>query len=602
MLDVSGALIGTVRGNRVNIHLLLSPEDPNHVAELKRFLGRLTFKAFNDTFSCNQNDLVRLGQCADPKIQSIDAALRHGATQFKVAFEELQGAFNDHAWAKSNILVAVAAGSSDGTSGLRDASDATQRAEVEKFADVIFSSNPNDRDYWLGRRALQPDQIRDRYGALKPCLRGSDAHNALSVGAPEADRFTWIKGEPIFDSLRQACIVPEGRTYVGNTPPIGATPSQVISKVTVIAAPWVATPTIALNPGLVAVIGARGSGKTALADMIAAGCDAVPEVANRQSFLSRAREHLHGTSVRLDWQTAESAQRSLDEPEPFADVYPRARYLSQQFVEELCTSDGITDALLAEIERVIFEAHDSGARDGTIDFKELLDLRATRFRQNRNREEQALSSLSDRISAELQNERLVAGLTSQLADKSKAVARYIADREKLVAKGSEERVARLDALNRAAEKTRARVRRLNLQTQDLLAVQDEVADVRANQAPEQLREIRFRHAASELKDDEWSTFVLDFKGNVDEVLSAKLKRARKDNALWKGVPPPPMANGQIPFLAADDDLERQPLSLLEAEIARLEAQVNADRETRTRYASVSKRVVAVEKSLVALLR
>jgi len=159
-----------------------------------------------------------------------------------------------------------------------------------------------------------------------------------------------------------------------------------------------------------------------------------------------------------------------------------------------------------------------------------------------------------------------------------------------VAKGSEERVARLDALNRAAEKTRARVRRLNLQTQDLLAVQDEVADVRANQAPEQLRGIRSRHAASELKDDEWSSFILDFQGNVDELLSAKLARARKDNALWKGVPPPPMVNGQLSFLAADADLEGQPLSLLEAEIGRLEAQVNADRETRTKYATVSKRI------------
>jgi ABC-type lipoprotein export system ATPase subunit len=37
------------------------------------------------------------------------------------------------------------------------------------------------------------------------------------------------------------------------------------------------TPTIPLNPGLVAIIGARGSGKTALADMIAAGCDSFPE-------------------------------------------------------------------------------------------------------------------------------------------------------------------------------------------------------------------------------------------------------------------------------------------------------------------------------------
>ena len=30
---------GTVKGNFVNVHLLVSPEDPDHVAELNRFLG-----------------------------------------------------------------------------------------------------------------------------------------------------------------------------------------------------------------------------------------------------------------------------------------------------------------------------------------------------------------------------------------------------------------------------------------------------------------------------------------------------------------------------------------------------------------------------------
>ena len=41
---------GTVKGNFVNIHLLVSPEDPNHVDELNRFLGRLWFSAFDDKF------------------------------------------------------------------------------------------------------------------------------------------------------------------------------------------------------------------------------------------------------------------------------------------------------------------------------------------------------------------------------------------------------------------------------------------------------------------------------------------------------------------------------------------------------------------------
>ena len=41
---------GTVKGHFVNIHLVVCPDDPNHVAELNRFLGRLTFSAFSDRF------------------------------------------------------------------------------------------------------------------------------------------------------------------------------------------------------------------------------------------------------------------------------------------------------------------------------------------------------------------------------------------------------------------------------------------------------------------------------------------------------------------------------------------------------------------------
>ncbi|MEX6893854.1 hypothetical protein AB2D01_32845, partial [Pseudomonas aeruginosa] len=83
--------------------------------------------------------------------------------------------------------------------------------------------------------------------------------------------------------------------------------SQVIAQVEFGNASWVATGPIPLNPGLVAIIGARGSGKTALADMIAAGCDAVPatvwgasdEVS--PSFLVRAKPLVGVGQVRLTW-------------------------------------------------------------------------------------------------------------------------------------------------------------------------------------------------------------------------------------------------------------------------------------------------------------
>src|SRR6185503_20410141 len=102
--------------------------------------------------------------------------------------------------------------------------------------------------------------------------------------------------------LRQACIDPEGRAYVGELPPRSAMPSQVISHVRIDDADWAVTPDIPLNPGLVAIIGARGSGKTALADVIAAGCDAIaPAGWNADedispSFLARSRGLIAGAT------------------------------------------------------------------------------------------------------------------------------------------------------------------------------------------------------------------------------------------------------------------------------------------------------------------
>jgi hypothetical protein len=88
-------------------------------------------------------------------------------------------------------------------------------------------------------------------------MHGSDAHEHRRVGVPDGDRYSCIKGAIAFDTLRQASIDPAGRAYVGDRPPVAATPSQVIKAVHVHNAPWAQTPTVELNSGLVAIIGAR---------------------------------------------------------------------------------------------------------------------------------------------------------------------------------------------------------------------------------------------------------------------------------------------------------------------------------------------------------
>ena len=172
-----------------------------------------------------------------------------------------------------------------------------------------------------------------RYGGPKPCVHGSDAHEQRTVGVPDEDRYSWIKGALEFDTLGQACIDPAGRAFVGAEPPVRATRSQIIKTVEIKGAPWAKTPIMPLNPGLVAVVGARGSGKTALADMIALGCDATSDHLSPASFLIRAEEHLQGATVHAGWEAGESSERSLDRSDQgSAAQYPRARYLSHPAV------------------------------------------------------------------------------------------------------------------------------------------------------------------------------------------------------------------------------------------------------------------------------
>lgn len=598
--------VATAKGGFVNLHLFVSPEDPDHVEELRRLLSRLQFNVMQDRFDCTREDLIRLGKKADPKITDDDAALSYGANQFKVNFQKLREVFSESGWAKKNILIGVAGGATDGTSGVREAADQTIRREIESFAHVIFASSEAQREFWLGKRDLTPAEVRSRYGGLKPCLHGSDAHKLEDVATPFGDRFSWIKGALEFDALRQACIDPGGRAHVGAEPPASATPSQVIAQIEILDAPWVTTPVIPLNPGLVAIIGARGSGKTALADMIAAGCDSIAdeswnadEWAN-PSFLVRARPLIGEGKVKVSWAAGEPSVRSLngaDANGPFA--YQRVRYLSQQFVEELCSSSGLTDGLLREIERVIFEAHPDEERDGALDFEELLEQRATRHRLARQREAEAVSQISDRISTELEKEKLVATYEGQVAQKKKLIDAYTADRAKLVSAGSELRAQRHTDLAGAANQVRAKLRQYTGQRQTFLAMQDEVKDLRRNQAPETLRQAQSRHPQSRMSDEQWAAFLLDYKGKVDEDLAGYVKWADRKIAELKGIAPP-AGDPTTPFFPDDTDLATLSQAVLDAEMGRLEKLVSADKETQKRYTALSGNIATETAALQTL--
>lgn len=580
----------------VNVHLLVSPEDSNHLYQLSRILHRLQFQAHGDHFSCTRDDLIALGKRANSSITDDRAALEHGATQFKVNFEQLRKVIRESDWAKKNILIAVAGGESDGTSGLRQAADATLRQEIEKFAHIIFSSNPAQREFWLGQRSVAVEELRDRYEGCKPCLHGSDSHGIATVGQPVGDRFSWIKGGLEFDSLRQACIDPEGRAFVGSEPPRSAMPSQVISHLSIVNANWAQTPEIPLNPGLVAIIGARGSGKTALADMIAAGCDAIAPTAwnagenTNASFLARARPLIGDATVTLTWGGGNATTKALDGRDVSGHLsFPRARYLSQQFVEELCSSSGVSDGLIEEIERVIFEAHSLDEREGANDFSDFREYRTSRFQQARDREADSISDISERIASEFEKESLVTTLTTQVDQKKLLIQNYNADLAKLVVKGTPEQVKRHAELSDAAQALRGKIQSFANQRRTFITLQDEVASTRNAKAPELLRQARERHSQSGLNDQQWDEFLLIYKGDVDKSLSEYVKWAENNIAELTGKPLQ-AKDINTSLISNGVNLGTLNLATIDAEMTRLEGLFSADKLVRDQYTALTKRI------------
>ncbi|WP_413991182.1 TrlF family AAA-like ATPase [Labrys okinawensis] len=598
--------VATAKGGFVNLHLFVSPEDPQHLDELRRLLSRLQFNVMQDRFDCTRADLIRLGKKADPTITDERAALAYGANQFKVNFQQLREVFSESGWAKKNILIAVAGGATDGTSGVREAADQTLRREIEGFAHVIFAGSPAQREFWLGQKDLAPDEIRARYGGLKPCLHGSDAHKLEDVASPFGNRFSWIKGGLEFDALRQACIDPDGRAYVGEQPPRSAMPSQVIAQVRIDGADWATTPDIPLNPGLVAIIGARGSGKTALADVIAAGCDAITPAGwdadenITPSFLARARKLVGDATTALTWAGGETVTRALDGRDANGHMsFPRARYLSQQFVEELCSAKGVSDGLVDEIERVIFESHSQDDREWALDFAELRDQQTSRFQQARERESEAITDISDRIATEFEKESLVATLTTQVAQKKKVIADYTTDRAKLVVKGTEAQVTRHTQLSEAAQKLRSRIQSFGNQRRTFVALQDEVRSMRATGAPEMLRQAQARHSNSGLDAKQWNEFLLIYKGDVDKSLTAYVAWADGEVRKLNGVPPP-AGDPTVALISDKADLSTLALAPIVAEMTRLEALFSADKVVRDQYAALTGRIAQENSALQTL--
>jgi hypothetical protein len=286
----------------LNIHLLVNVADPLHIDKLKKSLRNLKYKYNQQNYGCIREELIEFARQQDRSLVDDAAAYKFGVAQFKPSHTDIFQWLQNDKWLTDNSVVGIANGN-DGISGLPLDSFAATRDELLRRSDFIFSGNPSDRRHYLGLKpGISPASIKTQYRTLKPCFHGSDAHEIAKLFEPdqkglEERRYCWVKADPSFLGLLQAIKEPDSRTYIGEMPPklleVAGQKRYFIDRVEVEKTPgsafsekWLDGCSVPLNTDLVAIIGNKGSGKSALADVIA--------------LLGHSRQNNHFTFLKRD--------------------------------------------------------------------------------------------------------------------------------------------------------------------------------------------------------------------------------------------------------------------------------------------------------------
>lgn len=386
----------TKEGQALNIHLLVNATDADHVNKLKKALRKLRVTYKNQTYGCIRDELVEFAKAQNTALNDDVAAYKFGVEQFKPSHTEIFDWLDADGWLKANSVVGIANGK-DGISGLPLDSFGATRDELLCRSHFVFSGNPADRQHYLGLKPGFPAaEIERQYNSLKPCFHGSDAHSVDKLFEPDKKRYCWIKADPTFRGLQQAIKEPDARSFIGEMPPklleVAGHRTYFIDRIEIskntgssLSEAWLDGCSIPLNTDLVAIIGNKGSGKSALADVIALMGRTRPDshfsFLQKNRFRGKSGDPAKHFTAGITWLNgaAHSTSLNTDPPDGSAELI---RYLPQGYFEILCTehTSGKSNAFQRELQSVIFDHASDEIRLGALDFDQLVELQEGGFR------------------------------------------------------------------------------------------------------------------------------------------------------------------------------------------------------------------------------
>lgn len=284
--------------------------------------------------------------------------------------KELGGIVSIHAGQKSNTLESI-------TNSLLHTM--AQKADIAKIVDIFELGKEEDQ-------AGYNEKVFPCIRKILPMIICSDNHN---IDEYHLKQNCWIKADPIFEGLKQVINEPEGRVFIGEKPyilrKVESNKTKFINKVTIRPVKgydnkhgkWFENSQLEFNKELIAVIGNKGSGKSALADIIAL-CGNYKDHDNF-SFLKKDKF--------IDGKLAQNFESTLiwedENTNPFyrldkiydekAGLLERVKYLPQGYFETLCNEINNANAFKKEIENVVFQHLEEEEKYNYLSFNDLIN-------------------------------------------------------------------------------------------------------------------------------------------------------------------------------------------------------------------------------------
>ena len=392
-LDKFGGSPGKLR--KVNYHVIFSNELTPDVIE-QQFLYALTqsyqvspqyaaaakkrWKALPTRTAIEDLGKLIIDSVPQSEKGKFGPPLSEGFNNLCVSLKAVEDALKSHYFEKKAL---TAVGKTEWADIEWNDHSIAEKKNIINSADLVFIASASPEEWAHAKETLTKGGVNDR---LLDC---SDAHWNTTSSAKDrvGNCFTWIKADPTFEGLLQVLNEPDERVFIGELPPhlilVRKNTTKYINSIRIVRKSsadlseiWFDN-TIPLNAGLVAIIGNKGKGKSALTDTIGLLCNTRQHrdftFLSPDSFCQPKDNKAKHFQATLSWESGSTITKGLEEA--IDENQPElVKYIPQNFLEKICTQIGNIEEsdFDRELKKVIFSHVDSAARLGKSSLDELI--------------------------------------------------------------------------------------------------------------------------------------------------------------------------------------------------------------------------------------